>query len=105
MDRALARQIELRRPPRDGAVNRRKIRAGIEVGELRTRWAQQRHHIAIDLEGARRRRASLDQADHPDHWRRIDGCAEALVVQADIARDHRRLQRASGVGHPGDGLG
>ena len=46
----------------------------------------------------------VEDAQHADHRRGVDGVAEALVVEADVARDDRRLQDLAGLGHALDGL-
>src|SRR6185437_12619732 len=42
---------------------------------------------------------SLQQTDHADDRRGVDRLAEALVIETDVARDHRGIEDAGGGGH------
>ncbi len=41
----------------------------------------------------------MHQADHPDHRRRINRTFGILIVQTDVAADHRRTQHPAGFRH------
>src|SRR5207244_10385281 len=41
---------------------------------------------------------ALEQADHADGRRRIDGAGGAFVVEADVAARHRGVERPAGLG-------
>ena len=46
----------------------------------------------------------VDEAQHAEHRRGVDVGSAALVVEADVAPDHRERQGAAGLGQPVDAL-
>ena len=55
-----------------------------------------RDGVAVDV---------VEQADHRDRRRRVDRAAAGLVVERDVARDHRRAERLGRVAETADRLG
>src|SRR5438128_4402745 len=61
--------------------------------------AQQNDRVPFILEPLRGDMLGFfDDAHHRNRWRRVDGAAGALVVKADIAAGHWRIQEAAGLG-------
>ena len=46
----------------------------------------------------------FQKAQGPDNRRRVDALTETLVVEADVAADHRRTEKLAGRGHALDTL-
>ena len=60
--------------------------------------------VAARRRGRDGRRGVLQQADRADDRRRVDRPARVLVVQRDVPRDDRSLERLAGLGHALDRL-
>ena len=103
VERALAVEVERRRPP--------ATTPSIDLGELRP--AELGEGLAEQVDRARPSANAvpdgepvvLEQPEHPDHRRRPDRRVAGLVVEAHVAAGDRRLERAARVGHPADRLG
>src|SRR5262245_57405424 len=99
LQRPLTLQVEAWRPAGDDAVERGEVSAAAKRGGVGGPLAQQRDDVLFALERARRGLAVLQQGKHANDGGGVDGVAEALVVQADIAGDDGRLKRAGRGGH------
>ena len=99
----LARQIDLGWPAAEVAV----LRPGpLAAAELLEGLSQQQQRLAGLLEAHRRPATDVvEQADHADDGRRVDGGARGGVVEADVAARHRGAQHGARLGQPAGGLG
>ena len=64
---------------------------------------QHEGEAVLDQARARRGRDVVDHADRTDGRRRQDRTAFGLVVERDVARHDREVERAAGLGHAHDG--
>ena len=91
----LARQVERRRGTGHRAVQTGQV---LRAAELSVIVAQNDHRCTGRPEGTRDRlRRILEQPDHAQDRRRVDGPALGLVVQADVAAGDRHAERAARV--------
>ena len=67
--------------------------------------AEQQQPTTLDQPDARGTTIEgVDDSERRDHRRRIDVAAAGLVVEADVATDHRQVEGPTGLAHPVDRL-
>ena len=97
---ALGRKIDRRRRPLLALADLAQIK---RLAEPARGFADEQNRLVRALEGERRRLGEVvDEADPADGGRGQDRAAIGFVVERDVARHHREVERLAGVGDAAD---
>ncbi len=99
LERLFELEVDVGHAAFDAAVVDLLVLGAVEPGG--SGRAQQHDQVALGLEArVAVLRDVVEDAQHADHGRRVDGVAEALVVEAHVARHDRRVERLAGSAMP-----